>query len=418
MGNVARQKLDEEHVHAPISETEDWVREGQKPRSSEFSTRLATPSRTTGISTLASRCRSTSRSACGSTSERGSIASLRVARDLRRSARQRQDCRGDGCDGPRRRRDPDSRSEPGSGPPVGRGRRRVHLPRASTGRTVPRRAKAGQTGNDRHVPDRRDGPPPVAVRRSGVGLVVFDECQHVPSDVYRRSTHLQSRNRLGLSASPIREDDRQTEIFTLVGPPIGTDWQALFDAGFVAEPELEIRYVPWGDEEQRNAYVSAEGRKKYRIAAENRGKVDEVSYLLSAHPNSKALVFVDYLEQGWEIAAALDVLPQRRDPPPRAPAPVRGVSPRRTRPRDLAGRRRGDRPPDGGSRDRRLGSRRLATTGDPAGWPDDATRRRRARLRARDAGTREEEFARRQLQHLGRKGMTVRERTVDSSDES
>ena len=73
------------------------------------------------------------------------------------------------------------------------------------------------------------------------GLIVYDEVQHIPSKVFRRSADLQTSHRLGLSATPVREDDKESEIFTLIGPPIGTDWAALFDAGFVAEPEVEIR---------------------------------------------------------------------------------------------------------------------------------------------------------------------------------
>jgi len=139
------------------------------------------------------------------------------------------------------------------------------------------------------------------------GLIVFDEVHHVPSDVFRRTADLQSRHRLGLSATPLREDDREEEIFTLVGPPIGTDWDALFDAGFVAEPSVEIRYVPWADDTTQNEYVSSQGHERRQLAASNPAKVDEVRHLLRTHEGEQALVFVDYLDQGRELAAALDV---------------------------------------------------------------------------------------------------------------
>jgi DNA excision repair protein ERCC-3 len=139
------------------------------------------------------------------------------------------------------------------------------------------------------------------------GLIVFDEVHHVPSDVFRRTADLQSRHRLGLSATPLREDDREEEIFTLVGPPIGTDWDALFDAGFVAEPSVEIRYVPWADETSQNEYVSSHGHERRQLAASNPAKVEEVRHLLRQHEGEQALVFVDYLDQGRELAAALDV---------------------------------------------------------------------------------------------------------------
>ncbi|WP_306058972.1 DEAD/DEAH box helicase [Natronococcus wangiae] len=416
MGNVARQKLDEEHVHAPISETEGWVREGAEAAIKRILYEAGYPVQ--------------------DHRELESGEELPVdlevsLRDYQRTWVDRFAEAGEGVFvGP-----------PGSGKTVAAMGAMAHVG-GETLILVPSRDLARQwadtiveytTLEPRQIGQYHGGRKevrPVTIATYQIagmdrhrslfddrewGLVVFDECQHVPSDVYRRSTHLQSRHRLGLSASPIREDDRQTEIFTLVGPPIGTDWEALFEAGFVAEPELEIRYVPWGDDEQRNAYGSAEGREKYRIAARNRGKVDEVRYLLSSHPDAKALVFVDYLEQGRDVAAALDV------------PFLSGETPHHERRRLLEEFRRderdllivsrvGDEGIDlptadlaivasglGGSR--RQGTQRAGRTMRPAGGALVyvlATR-----------GTREEEFARRQLQHLGRKGITVRERTVD-----
>ena len=139
------------------------------------------------------------------------------------------------------------------------------------------------------------------------GLIVYDEVHHVPSEIYKRSTDLQAKHRLGLSATPIREDDREKEIFTLIGPPIGTDWGALFDAGFVAEPEVEIRYVPWADEYARNEYVTTTGHERRQAAATNPAKVEAVRTLLGEHAGSKVLVFVDYLEQGQRLSEELGV---------------------------------------------------------------------------------------------------------------
>ncbi|SDQ94558.1 DEAD/DEAH box helicase [Natronobacterium texcoconense] len=424
MGNVARQKLDEEHVHAPISDTEDWVREGAEAAIKRILYEAGYPVQ----------------------DHRDLDSGEALDVDLEVSLRDYQQTwvdrfaeAGEGVFvGP-----------PGSGKTVAAmgamaevgGETLVLVPSRDLARqwaeTIEEYTSLGphQIGQY-HGGQKNVRPVTIATYQiAGMdrhrslfddrewGLVVFDECQHVPSDVYRRSTHLQSQHRLGLSASPIREDDRQTEIFTLVGPPIGTDWQALFEAGFVAEPELEIRYVPWGDDEQRNAYSSADGRERYRIAAENRGKIDEVRFLLREHHDAKALVFVDYLDQGRELADALDV------------PFLSGETPHHERRRLLEEFRRderdllivsrvGDEGIDlptadlaivasglGGSR--RQGTQRAGRTMRPAGGALVyvlATR-----------GTREEEFARRQLQHLGRKGMTVREQTVEreqTSDDS
>ncbi len=251
------------------------------------------------------------------------------------------------------------------------------------------------------------------------GLIVYDEVQHVPSDVYRRSANLQTRHRLGLSASPVREDDLQEEIFTLIGPPIGTDWDALFDEGFVAEPTVEIRYVPWTDDDHRNEYVGSEGHERRQIAASNPAKVEETRRILREHPEQKALVFVDYLDQGRELAAALD-----------APF-ISGDTPHHERARKfeqfregaldtLVVSRVGDEGIDlpdaslaivasglGGSR--RQGTQRAGRTMRPAG--------RALMYVLATQGAREEEFARRQMRYLAGKGVQVRERTVEEPDD-
>ncbi|MCD2199776.1 DEAD/DEAH box helicase [Halobacterium sp. KA-4] len=138
------------------------------------------------------------------------------------------------------------------------------------------------------------------------GLVVYDEVHHIPAEVARRSADLQSKHRLGLTATPVREDDKEEDIYTLVGPPIGTDWDALFDAGYVAEPTVEIRYVPWRDDDARYEYAAESGHTRRRLAAENPAKDEEVQHLLRQHADKQALVFVDYLEQGERLAEAID----------------------------------------------------------------------------------------------------------------
>ena len=248
------------------------------------------------------------------------------------------------------------------------------------------------------------------------GLIVYDEVHHVPSDVFRRSTDLQSRHRLGLSASPVREDDREEEIFTLIGPPIGTDWDALFDAGFVAEPTVEIRYVPWAEETARNEYVSAQGHERRQLAATNPAKIEETRQLLRQHEGQQALVFVDYLDQGRALSAALDV-------------PFVSGETRHARRSELfeafrAGlqdtlivSRVGDEGIDlpnaevavvasglGGSR--RQSSQRAGRTMRPDGRAEMyvlATR-----------GSREEDFARQRIRHLAEKGVTVTEQSAQS----
>ena len=249
------------------------------------------------------------------------------------------------------------------------------------------------------------------------GLIIYDEVHHISAPVYRRSADLQTRHRLGLSSSPVREDDREADIFTLIGPPIGTNWDALFEEGFVAEPEIEIRYVPWENTETQNEYVSAEGHKRRQIAATNPAKLSELQALLSAHPDKQALVFVEYLDQGQQYADALSV-PFISGEMPHARREQYFEQFRNGTLSTLVVSRVGDEGIDlpsaelaivasglGGSR--RQGTQRAGRTMRPSG---------RAQMYIlATQGTREEDFARRRMRHLAEKGVRVTEQTVDSA---
>jgi len=250
------------------------------------------------------------------------------------------------------------------------------------------------------------------------GLIVFDEAHHVPAPVFRQSAALQSKHRLGLTATPVRESDDETDIYTLIGPPLGTDWSALFDAGFVAEPEVELRYLPWDDDMAENEWASAQGRERHVLAGSNPRKIEETRKLLADH-DGKALVFVDYLDQGEAIAEELNA------------AFVSGETPHHRRERLFESFRTGEREalvvsrvgdegidlPNaelavvasglGGSR--RQGAQRAGRTMRPVGRAEVVV--------LATHGTREEEFARKQMRHLAEKGVRVHE-TVVGADES
>ncbi|MFB6307773.1 MAG: DEAD/DEAH box helicase [Haloarculaceae archaeon] len=248
------------------------------------------------------------------------------------------------------------------------------------------------------------------------GLIVFDEVHHIPADVYRRSADLQSKHRLGLTATPTRESDDEEEIFTLVGPPIGTDWSALFDAGYVQEPEVEIRLVPWDGDGAREEYVSSTGHGRRQSAATNPAKIEETRFILESNPTAKALVFVDYLDQGEAMAEALS-----------APF-ISGETPHARREKLFDEFRLGERDtlvvsrvgdegidlPDaelavvasglGGSR--RQGAQRAGRTMRPVG---DALLYVLA-----TRGTTEEDYVRQQMRHLASKGIRVTETEADA----
>ncbi|MFC7075672.1 DEAD/DEAH box helicase [Haloarcula halophila] len=243
------------------------------------------------------------------------------------------------------------------------------------------------------------------------GLIVYDEVHHVPSPIHRRSADLQTKHRLGLTATPTRESDDEEEIFTLVGPPIGTDWGKLFDEGYVAEPEVEIRLVPWGSDTERSEYATTSGHGRRQAAAGNTGKIEEIQYTLEQHPAAKALVFVEYLDQGEAISEAIDV-PFISGEMPHARREKLFDEFRRSERDTLLVSRVGDEGIDlpdaelaivasglGGSR--RQGAQRAGRTMRPAG---DA---RMVVLATR--GTTEEDFVRRQMRHLASKGIRVNE---------
>ena len=244
------------------------------------------------------------------------------------------------------------------------------------------------------------------------GLIIYDECQHVPSPIYRRSADLQAKHRIGLSATPVREDDKQKDIFTLIGPPIGTNWAALFDAGYVAEPEIEIRLVPWGDDDAVEEYAASVGHEKRQAAAANPGKLREIEAIFRSHPGEKALIFVEYIDQGEAIAEALSVPFVSGEMPHARRRKL--FDEFRNGPRDaLVVSRVGDEGIDlpnaeiaiaasglGGSR--RQGAQRAGRTMRPVG---------KARMYVlATRGTEEEEFARSRTRHLQGKGIRVRER--------
>jgi superfamily II DNA or RNA helicase/intein/homing endonuclease len=250
-----------------------------------------------------------------------------------------------------------------------------------------------------------------------VAMLEVDSVEEIGAEQYVYDIETAEGNFLGNhlfchnSATPIREDDAEEDIFTLIGPPIGTDWGALFEAGYVAEPEVEIRYVPWGSDDARNAYVSAEGHERRQVAASNPAKIDEIRHIRREHPGAKTLIFVEYLDQGEAIAEALGV-PFVSGETPHARR-RRLFEEFRTGPRDvLVVSRIGDEGLDlpeaeiaiaasglGGSR--RQGAQRAGRTMRPVG------RARMFVLATR--GTDEEDFARRRTRHLAEKGVRVRE---------
>jgi DNA excision repair protein ERCC-3 len=129
------------------------------------------------------------------------------------------------------------------------------------------------------------------------GLIVYDEVHLLPAPVFRVTAHIQARRRLGLTATLVREDGREGDVFTLIGPKkYDVPWRELESRGWIAEATCcEVRVAL--PEPLRMEYAVAEWRNKYRIASENPAKEDVVAALLERYPDSRVLIIGQYLKQ-------------------------------------------------------------------------------------------------------------------------
>ena len=129
------------------------------------------------------------------------------------------------------------------------------------------------------------------------GLVVYDEVHMLPAPVFRAVAELQAKRRLGLTATLVREDGQEEDVFSLIGPKrVDVPWKTLEKDGFIATAHcLEIR-VPLPTDE-RMEYAVADQRLRFRIASENSLKLAVVDELLAGHPKDSILIIGQYLEQ-------------------------------------------------------------------------------------------------------------------------
>jgi DNA excision repair protein ERCC-3 len=138
------------------------------------------------------------------------------------------------------------------------------------------------------------------------GLVIYDEVHLLPAPVFRMTADLQSRRRLGLTATLVREDGREGDVFSLIGPKrYDAPWRDIEAQGWIAPAEcVEVR-VTLTDSE-RMGYAMADAEERYRVAATARTKLNVVKSILARHPSEPTLVIGAYLEQLDELGEALD----------------------------------------------------------------------------------------------------------------
>jgi DNA excision repair protein ERCC-3 len=133
------------------------------------------------------------------------------------------------------------------------------------------------------------------------GLVLYDEVHLLPAPIFRMTADLQARRRLGLTATLVREDGREDEVFSLIGPKrFDAPWKDIEAQGYIAPAEcVEVRLTL--PDTERMTYATAEPEEKYRYAATASGKNRVVERLVAKHAGEQVLVIGQYLDQLHEL---------------------------------------------------------------------------------------------------------------------
>jgi DNA excision repair protein ERCC-3 len=141
------------------------------------------------------------------------------------------------------------------------------------------------------------------------GLIIYDEVHLLPAPIFRLTADLQSRRRLGLTATLIREDGREGDVFSLIGPKrYDAPWKDIENQGWIAPADCTEVRVTLTDAE-RMTYATAEPEDRYKIAATARTKLAVIESIVARHPNDQILVIGAYLDQLDDIADHLGGVP-------------------------------------------------------------------------------------------------------------
>jgi len=138
------------------------------------------------------------------------------------------------------------------------------------------------------------------------GLIIYDEVHLLPAPVFQVTASLQARRRLGLTATLVREDGREDDVFALIGPKkVDVPWKVLEHQGWIATASCTEIRLPL-PESLRMSYAVANARQKFRVASENPGKLKVVREILANHPSEPTLIISMYVEQIKQIATELE----------------------------------------------------------------------------------------------------------------
>ncbi len=139
------------------------------------------------------------------------------------------------------------------------------------------------------------------------GLIIYDEVHLLPAPIFRFTADIQSRRRLGLTATLVREDGMEGEVFSLIGPKrFDVPWKEIESQGYIAPAEcIEIRATL--SEAERLSYATAEVEDKYRMCATTATKTKVVQTLVEKHADDQVLVIGQYITQIDELSEKLGV---------------------------------------------------------------------------------------------------------------
>jgi DNA excision repair protein ERCC-3 len=139
------------------------------------------------------------------------------------------------------------------------------------------------------------------------GLIVYDEVHLLPAPIFKMTADLQARRRLGLTATLVREDGKEGDVFSLIGPKrFDAPWKEIEAEGYIAPAEcFEIRVdLP---EQERLDYAIAEQDERYRMAATSKTKIPVIQKLMARHKGEPTLIIGQYLDQIDEVATLLQI---------------------------------------------------------------------------------------------------------------
>ena len=137
------------------------------------------------------------------------------------------------------------------------------------------------------------------------GLIIYDEVHLLPAPIFRMTANLQARRRIGLTATLVREDGREGDVFSLIGPKrYDAPWKDIEAQGWIAPADcVEVRVTLPTNE--RLVYATAEPEERYRLASCTHHKIDVVRDLVAAHAGQPTLVIGQYIDQIDEVAEVL-----------------------------------------------------------------------------------------------------------------